>query len=71
MKEKFFSSVRFGVVVLALVFGLSNLAFAQEETVATITGQVTDSTGAAIPNAAFGNNRYSATAGASNIGSVI
>lgn len=51
MKEKFFSSVRFGVIILALVFGLSNLAFAQEETVATITGQVTDSTGAAIPNA--------------------
>lgn len=51
MKEKFFSSVRFGVVVLALVFGLSNLSFAQDETTATITGQVTDSTGAAIPNA--------------------
>lgn len=50
MKEKFFSSVRFGVVFLALVFGLSNVAFAQEETVATITGQVTDSTGSALPN---------------------
>ena len=51
MKEKFFSSVRFGIIALALVFGLSNLALAQEETIATITGQVTDSTGAAIPNA--------------------
>ncbi len=51
MKEKIFSSVRFGVVALALVFGLSNLAFAQDETTATITGQITDSTGAAIPNA--------------------
>ena len=39
------------LAALVLVFALSGVMFGQEETAATITGQVTDSTGAIIPNA--------------------
>jgi hypothetical protein len=38
-------------LAVVLLLGLSAVAFGQEETAATITGTVTDSTGAIIPNA--------------------
>ncbi len=38
-------------IALILCLGMSGLVKAQEETAATITGQITDSTGAGIPNA--------------------
>src|SRR5918992_2001598 len=38
-------------VAFLLCLSLSSVALAQEETAATITGQVTDSTGAVIPGA--------------------
>ena len=39
------------IALLAVCLTLGGLALAQEETAATITGQVTDATGALIPNA--------------------
>lgn len=47
-----YSQMRHAIfIAVALCFALSGLALAQEESSATITGQVTDSTGAAIANA--------------------
>jgi hypothetical protein len=51
MRNIFRQIPRLSLIAFALCFGLSGLTFAQEETSATITGQVTDSTGAAIANA--------------------
>ncbi len=48
MRKKTWSSILFA---LALSICLGSVAFGQEETSATITGQLTDSNGAAIPNA--------------------
>jgi len=39
------------LAILVLFLGLTSVAFGQEETAATVSGQVTDSTGAAIPGA--------------------
>ena len=52
MKSNF--GTTFPVILAALVFvlGLSAVAFGQEETAATVTGQVTDSTGAVVTGAA-------------------
>lgn len=52
MKKNFSQISRILFFALFLCFGLSGLARAQEENAGTIVGQVTDSTGAAIPNAA-------------------
>ncbi len=51
MKSHLETRLLFVFVAVALCLGLSTIAFAQEETAATVTGQVTDSTGAIIPNA--------------------
>jgi hypothetical protein len=50
----YFRKLMFLMFIAAIgCFSFTNSAFAQEETSATITGQVTDSTGAVIPNAAI------------------
>ena len=51
MRYIFSQLSRLTFIALVLSLGLSGLVSAQEETSATITGQVTDSTGAAIANA--------------------
>ena len=51
MKNKFIQLMRLCLGALALCLCLNGFSFAQEETSATITGQVTDSTGAAVANA--------------------
>ncbi len=51
MKDNFKKIVRLSFAALVLCLGMSSLVIAQDETSATITGQVTDSTGAAIVNA--------------------
>ncbi|MGI8493894.1 MAG: carboxypeptidase regulatory-like domain-containing protein, partial [Pyrinomonadaceae bacterium] len=51
MKYNFKKITRLFFAALILCLGMNGLANAQEETSATITGQVTDSTGAAIVNA--------------------
>lgn len=51
MKNNFGQLVRFILGAVALCFCLSGLSFAQDETSATITGRITDSTGAVIANA--------------------
>ncbi len=51
MKSNFRQAALVMCIAFICSFGFSNSALAQEETSATITGQVTDSTGAAINNA--------------------
>lgn len=51
MKSNFRRIMFTMLIALICTFGFSNIAMAQEETSATVTGQVTDSTGAAIGNA--------------------
>lgn len=51
MRNHFIHGLRGLALVLTLCLSLAGGAFAQEETAATITGQVTDSTGAVIPGA--------------------
>jgi hypothetical protein len=51
MKDNFKQFLRFFFFAAAFCFALSGNVLAQEETSATITGQVTDSTGAVIANA--------------------
>lgn len=51
MKNYSESGLRCLLLALALCLVLCGVAFAQEETAATVTGQVTDSNGAVIPNA--------------------
>jgi hypothetical protein len=51
MKQNFQQKIHLLFLAIALLLSLSSFAIAQEETSATITGQVVDSTGAAIPNA--------------------
>ncbi len=51
MKTNFFLTIRFLLITLALCLSLSGSAMAQEDTAATVTGQVTDSTGSIVPNA--------------------
>lgn len=51
MNIYFKQMLRNGLTALALCFCFSGLTIAQEETSATITGQVTDSTGAVVTNA--------------------
>jgi len=51
MKHIFNQIPRITFIALFLCFGMSGIVLAQEETSATITGQVTDSTGAVIANA--------------------
>jgi hypothetical protein len=52
MKRHFQFTLRLMFSTLALCTAFSTVAFGQEETAATITGQVTDSTGAVVNNAA-------------------
>jgi len=51
MKSNFRQIATMMCITFICIFGLSLSALAQEETSATVTGQVTDSTGAAIGNA--------------------
>jgi Carboxypeptidase regulatory-like domain/TonB-dependent Receptor Plug Domain len=51
MKRHFGTPVPVIFAALVLIFSLGAVTLAQEETAATLTGQVTDSTGAIIPNA--------------------
>ncbi len=51
MKPNSIKRLVISVVTLILVLGVSAVAFGQEETAATITGQVTDSTGASVSGA--------------------
>ena len=51
MKRNLRTALPLILVAVALALGLSSPAFGQEETSATVSGQVTDSTGALIPNA--------------------
>nr|MBA4186057.1 carboxypeptidase regulatory-like domain-containing protein [Acidobacteriota bacterium] len=51
MKNNFRQLALIMCIAFICSFGLSLSALAQEETSATVTGQVTDSTGAAISNA--------------------
>lgn len=50
MKSQFGTTLRLLLIVAAL-FGLVATSFGQEETAATVTGTISDSTGAIIPNA--------------------
>ncbi len=52
MKSNFGTTFPVILAALVLVLGLSAVAFGQEETAATVTGQVTDSTGAVVTGAA-------------------
>ena len=49
--KHFSSALRLLPVTAILLLALSSIAFGQEETAATITGRVTDSTGALVPKA--------------------
>jgi Carboxypeptidase regulatory-like domain/TonB-dependent Receptor Plug Domain len=51
MKIKISVSFAIAIIAILLCFGSEGRLFAQQDTAATITGQVTDSTGAVIPNA--------------------
>jgi len=51
MKILYATTMRLAVILMILVFGLGTVAVAQEETAATVVGQVTDSTGGIIQNA--------------------
>lgn len=51
MRSYLKNGLRSMFIALAFCLALSGMAAAQEETAATITGQVTDSTGAALPDA--------------------
>jgi hypothetical protein len=51
MTEKILKSARMVFTALAFCLFLSGFAFAQGDTSATLTGRVTDSTGAVVPNA--------------------
>src|SRR6266516_2898524 len=51
MKQHLRISLRLLSFTLAFFFGLSAIAFAQEETAATISGKVMDATGALVPKA--------------------
>ena len=51
MKQIISQKLNFVFLGIALLFSFSTLGVAQEETSATITGQVVDAAGAAIPNA--------------------
>ena len=51
MKHIFNKIPRITFIALFLCLGMSGIVSAQEETSATVTGQVTDSTGAVIANA--------------------
>lgn len=53
MRYIFSQIPRLTFIALALCFAFSGLVLAQEETSATITGQVTDSTGSAVANASI------------------
>lgn len=51
MKQNFKQIIRFVFLAIILLLGTTVPVFSQEETSATITGQVLDSAGAAVPNA--------------------
>ena len=51
MKDNFKRMLSLTIILTGLFLGLSNNVFAQEETAATVTGQVVDSNGGGIPNA--------------------
>lgn len=51
MKKNFQQKIHFLFLAIAFLLTFSSLGAAQEETSATITGQVVDATGAGIPNA--------------------
>ena len=51
MKRNIKQTAHLLICAFAVCLSLSGLSFAQEETAAAITGQITDSTGAGIPNA--------------------
>src|SRR5215213_3603554 len=50
MKQNFKQNIRFVLLAFVLLLGMNSLMFSQEETSATITGQVVDAAGAAVPN---------------------
>ncbi len=51
MNNYFKQNTRYCLIALALCFCLNAVIYAQDETSATVTGQVTDSTGAVVANA--------------------
>jgi hypothetical protein len=52
MKNNFRQILQFSLTAIVLCFSLNSVIIAQAETSATITGQITDSTGSAVANAA-------------------